>query len=107
MVLGIFPWYNIVYDKEYNIIKFKPCFKFGNNIIKSYENHEYNKSFCHRLFSCFYCKSSCFEIIDDGNPFTRERSDMDFNLEINNKIELLVKDDDKLNIDENDKNMEI
>jgi len=104
LIIGIFPWYNIDYDQEYNIISYTPNFNFGNNIIKSYENHEYNKSFCHRIFSCFYCKSSCLADVDDGNPFTKKREDFYYNLNNKNKeINIDIKENNKEDI----KNLEI
>lgn len=101
LIIGVYPWYNIDYDKEYNVIGFKPNFNFGNNIIKSYENHEYNKSFCHRIFYCFYCKSSCLKDVDDGNPFTKKREELYYDLnhkEINIDIKKNNKDIEKLEI---------
>jgi hypothetical protein len=56
------PWY----------VNDKPNIKFGHDIIKSYEYTYFSGTFLSKLLYCFYCKSKCCWIIDDGNPFTIE-----------------------------------
>lgn len=74
LIKNVPPWYNISVDLDERgtcIVRYLgPNIKFGNDIIKSYESHNFNGNIISRLFNCYYCKSSCCIEADDGNPFT-------------------------------------
>ena len=60
------PWY--IRDIESG--EYTPNYIYGKNLIASYEKQLLN-SICVRICSCFFCKSQCCKVIDDGNPFTK------------------------------------
>jgi len=64
------PWY--IRDIETD--EYTADYNYGKNLIASYEKQLFN-SICIRIFSCFFCKSQCCKTIDDGNPFTKPRSE--------------------------------
>lgn len=72
LIQDIYPWYT----KNENGV-YHPNYKFGKNIIKSYEKKQLN-SFFYKIISLFYCKSKCCSDIDDGNPFTKKEPSKSF-----------------------------
>lgn len=66
LIKDTYPWY-----KKNLSGKYEPDYKFGRNIIHSYEKNLLN-SMLYKLLSLFYCKSKCCIEIDDGNPFTKK-----------------------------------
>jgi hypothetical protein len=74
LIKNVPPWYNISINLNErgtcSVNYLGPNIKFGNDIIKSYENRNYNGNIISRLFNFYYCKSSCCVEADDGNPFT-------------------------------------
>jgi hypothetical protein len=65
LIQDTYPWYS---KKENGV--YHPNYKFGKNIIKSYEKKQLN-GLLYKLVTLFYCKSRCCNEIDDGNPFTK------------------------------------
>ena len=66
LIKDIKPWY-IASDSGGLI----PDYEYGYNVIKSFEKKQLT-NIRNKLFSLFYCKSSCCYEIDDGNPFTNK-----------------------------------
>lgn len=66
LIKDIYPWYKKNFSGKY-----EPDYKFGRNIIHSYEKNLLN-SIIYKVLSLFYCKSRCCIEIDDGNPFTKK-----------------------------------
>jgi len=66
LIKDIKPWY-VVSDNGGLI----PDYEYGYNVIKSFEKKQLT-NIRNKIFSLFYCKSSCCYEIDDGNPFTNK-----------------------------------
>ena len=77
LIKNVPPWYDISISLNKrgtcSVHYLGPNVKFGNDIIKSYENRNYNSNVFNKILYCYYCKSNCCIEADDGNPFTNEK----------------------------------